>query len=86
MDAAASGTLLSKTAKEAHKLLEEIWADNFQLLHEVDPIVSILVQVSALANQIAAFNTKEVQVSSSKEAGMVATTSYTGEGVKVEQE
>ena len=48
-------------------------------IHEVDPIVSLSAQVSALANQIAAFTTKEP---SSKEATMVATTSYMGEGVE----
>ena len=52
-------------------------------IREVDPIVSISTEVSALANQIAAFTTKE---SSSKETAMVATTSYMVEGVRVEQE
>ena len=50
-------------------------------IHEVDPIVSLLGQVSALANQIVTWTTKE---SSSKEAIMVATTSYMGDGVGVE--
>ena len=49
-------------------------------IHEVDPIVSLLAQVLALANQIAAFTTNE---SSSNEAVMVATTSYMGDGVGV---
>ena len=52
-------------------------------IHEVDPIVSLSAQVSALANQITDFTTKE---STSKETTMVATTSYMGEGVGVEQE
>ena len=51
VDAAASGTLLSKTIEEAHRLLEEMSANNFQWpserslakkaigIHEVDPIV-----------------------------------------------
>ena len=95
MNAAASGTLLSKTAKEAHRLLEDMSANKCQWpsehslakkvagIHEVDPIVSLSAQVSTLANQIVAFTTRE---SSSKEAAMVATTSYMGEGVGVEQE
>ena len=73
-------------------MLEEISANNCQWLgkrstakkasriHEVDPIMSLSAQMSALANQIAAFTTKE---SSSKEATMVATTSYMGDGVGV---
>ena len=71
MDAAASGTLLSKTAKEAHRLLEEMSANNCQWpserflakkaagIHEIDPIVSLSAQVSTLANQIAAFTTRD---------------------------
>ena len=92
VDIAASGTLLSKTADEAHQLLEEMLANNCQWagersmakkasgIHDVDPIVSLSAQVSTLANQIAAFTTKE---SSSKEAAMVATSSYMGDGVGV---
>ena len=34
MDAAASGTLLSKTIEEAHRLLEEMSANNCQWLGE----------------------------------------------------
>ena len=45
--------------------------------------MSLSAQVSALANQIVAFTTKE---SASKETAMVATTSYMGDGVGVEQE
>ena len=51
MDAAASGTLLSKTIEEAHRLLEEMSANNCQWpgecskkaarIHEVDPIMSL---------------------------------------------
>ena len=52
-------------------------------IHEVDPIVSLSAQVSTLANQRAAFTTNEP---SSMETAMVATTSYVGEGVGVEQE
>ena len=62
MDAAASGTLLSKAAEEVYRLLEEMSANNCQWpsehslarkvvgIHEVDPIVSLSAQVSALAN------------------------------------
>ena len=94
IDATASGTLLSKTADEAHRLLEEMSSNNYQWpdeqtmakkavgIHEVDPIVSLSAQVSTLANQIATFTTKEP---SSKEDVMVTTTSYMGEGVGVEQ-
>ena len=65
MDAAASGTLLSKTVEEAHRLLEEMSTNNCQWpgersmakkaarIHEVDPIQSLSAQVSTLANQIA---------------------------------
>ena len=52
MDAAASGTLLSKTSEEAYRLLEEMSANNYQWpeehskkavgIHEVDPIMSLL--------------------------------------------
>ena len=45
--------------------------------------MSLSAQVSTLANQIAAFTTKE---SASKEAAMVANITYIGEGVGVEQE
>ena len=92
MYAAASGTLLSKITEEAHRLSEERSANNCQWpserslvkkvvdIHKVDPIVSLSAQVSALANQITTFTTKE---SASKEAAMVTTTSYTGEGLEL---
>ena len=92
VDAAASGTLLSKTANEAHWLLEEMLTNNYQWpgersmakkvagIHEVDPIVAY---VFALTDQIASLTTKE---SSSKETMMVVTTSYMGEWSGVEQE
>ena len=71
IDVAASGTLLCKSADEAHHLLEEMSANNCQWLnewlmakkvasfHEVDPIVSLSAQDSTLANQIIDFTTKE---------------------------
>ena len=49
---------------------------------EVDPIISLSTQVSALANQIAAFTTREALAS--KEATMVATTSFSGDGVGID--
>ena len=69
VDAAAKCILLSKTANEANPLLEKMSTNNCQLpdersiakktagIHEVDPIVSLLAQVSTLANQIATFTT-----------------------------
>ena len=51
---------------------------------EVDPIVSLSAQVFALANQIASFTTGKT--STSKEATMVATTSFSGDGVGIDQE
>ena len=80
VDATASGTLLLKIAIEAHRLLEEMSANNCQWLgersmakkaasiHEVDPIVNLLAQVFAR-----------------KETAMVATTSYMVEGFGFEQ-
>ena len=94
MDVAASGTMLSKTLEEAYHLLEEMSTNNFHWpskksmakktigILEVDPMVSLSTQVSALANQIAAFTTREA--SSSKEAAMVATTSFSGDGVGID--
>ena len=96
MDATTSGTLLSKTLEEEYRLLEEMSANNCQWLSkrsmakkaasilEVDPIVSLSAQVSTLANQIAAFTTGEA--STSKEAAMVAITSFSGDGVGIDQE
>ena len=46
---------------------------------EVDPIVSLSAQVSVLTNYIVAFTTRKT--STSKEATMVATTSFSGDGV-----
>ena len=95
VNVAASGSLLSKIAEEAYRLLEEMSANNFQWpsecslakkatrVHEVDPIITLSAQVSALANQIVAFTTREAL--SSKESTMVASSSYTGEGVDQEQ-
>ena len=94
MDAATSGTLLSKTTEEAFRSLEEMSTNNCQWLgehskqaagiHEVDPIMSLSAQVSALANQIASFTTRDVAI---KESAMVASSSsYSGDGVGLDIE
>ena len=96
MDAAASGTLLSKTAEEAHKLLEDMSTNNCQLpgehsmakkaagIHEVDPIMSLSAQIFALAKQIASSTTRDA---ASKESAMVASSSsYSGDGVGLDKE
>ena len=92
----ASGTLLSKTAEKAHKVLEEKFANNCQWLderlmakklagiHEVDPTMSFLAQVSTLVNQIASFTTRDT---ASRESAMVASSSsYSGDGVGLDAE
>ena len=94
VDAAASGTLLSKTTEEAFRLLEEMSANNCQWpgersrksvgIHEVDPIMSFSAQVLALADQIAFFIIKNA---SSKESAMVASSSsYSGDGLGLDTE
>ena len=96
MDVATCGTLLSKTAEETYRLLVEISANNYQWpserslakkaagIHEVNLIVNLSAQVSALATQITTLTIREALLS--KEATMVATTSYIDERVGVEQE
>ena len=49
---------------------------------EVDPIMSLLAQVSTLANQIVAFTTRKT--SYSKEAVMVVTISFCGDTVGID--
>ena len=94
MDVAASGTLLSKTTEEAYRLLEEMSTNNCQWpgerskkaarIHEVDPILSLSAQVSALANQIASFTTHDTTI---RESAMVTnSSSYGGDGVGLETE
>ena len=53
-------------------------------IHKVDSIVNLSAQVSALANQISAFITREA--SSSKESSTVVTSSQCLEGVVMDQE
>ena len=96
VDAATSGMLLSKTTKEAHRLLKEMSANNCQWLrehlvakkaigiHEVDPIMSLLTQVLALANQIASFTTRDVACKES--AIVVNSSSYGGDDVGLDTE
>ena len=85
VDAAAGGTLLSKTADEAQQLLEEMARNNFQWpnersmvrraaeIHEVDPIAALSAQVSALSNQFSAWSSK---ASSSKDSVAAVNASY----------
>ena len=97
MDVVASGTLLSQTVEEAHRLLEEMSANNCQWprerskkaagIHEVDPIVSLSAQVSTLASQISAFTNRKAY--SSKESVMVIhglCSSQSMKGVVMDQE
>ena len=96
VDADASGTLSSKTTKEAHRLLEEMFTNNCQWpgerllakkaarIHKMDPIMSFSAQVSALANQIASFTTKDA---ANRELAIVASSSsYSGDGVGLDTE
>ena len=92
VDAAASGTLLSKTIEETFRLLEEMSSNNYQWpgerskkatgIHEVDPILSLSAQVSALVNHIASFTTRDT---TTRESAMVASSSsYGGDGVRLD--
>ncbi|XP_073063971.1 uncharacterized protein [Primulina eburnea] len=68
VDAAAGGTIFSKTPDEAYDLLEQMTINNYQYPSErsgsrkpagvyvVDPIASLTAQVSALTTQIATMN------------------------------
>ena len=95
MDAAASGTLLSKIDEEAHRLLEEMSTNNCQWsgkhskkvarIHEVDPIVSLSAQVSALASQISAFTTKDAFSSKKVSHGLCSSQSMEGVVMDPEQ-
>ncbi|KAI3443836.1 hypothetical protein Pfo_000501 [Paulownia fortunei] len=72
IDAAAGGTLMSKTANEAHILLEEMATNSYQWpserssikrvagVLEVDSFTQLAAQVSALSNQIAAWTSNGV--------------------------
>ena len=53
-------------------------------IHEVNPILSLLAQVLALANQIASFTTRDA---AAKESAMVvSSSSYGGDGVGLDIE
>ena len=91
VDAATSGILFTK---EAFRLLEEMLTNNCQWpgerskkavgIHEVDPILSLSAQVSALANQIASFTTRDAVAT---ESAMVAnSSSYGGDSVGLDTE
>ncbi|KAI3451360.1 hypothetical protein Pfo_008025 [Paulownia fortunei] len=54
IDAAAGGTLMSKTANEAHIFLEEMATNSYQWPSR-DSFTQLVAQVSALSNQIAAW-------------------------------
>ncbi|XP_073049444.1 uncharacterized protein [Primulina eburnea] len=68
VDAAAGGTIFSKTPEEAYELLEQMTINSYQWpsersgvqrtagVYAVDPITSLTAQVSALTAQIAAMN------------------------------
>ncbi|XP_073014551.1 uncharacterized protein [Primulina eburnea] len=68
VDAAAGGTIFSKTPDEAYDLLEQMTINSYQWpsersgsrkpagVYSVDPITSLTAQVSALTAQIAAMN------------------------------
>ncbi|XP_075475685.1 uncharacterized protein LOC142509480 [Primulina tabacum] len=68
VDAAAGGTIFSKTPDEAYELLEQMTINSYQWpsersgsrkpagVYAVDPITSLTAQVSALIAQIAAMN------------------------------
>ncbi|XP_075486253.1 uncharacterized protein LOC142525853 [Primulina tabacum] len=68
VDAAAGGTIFSKTPDEAYELLEQMTINSYQWpsersgsrkptgVYAVDPITSLTAQISALTAQIAAMN------------------------------
>ncbi|PON44675.1 hypothetical protein TorRG33x02_330330, partial [Trema orientale] len=95
VDAAAGGTLLSKTTDEAQLSLEEMASNNYQWpnersilkrvanVNEVDPITDLTAQVSALTSQISALTTREAQ--SSREPMGVSNASFGNNGCDLEQ-
>ena len=93
VDVAISDTLLSKTTEEAFRLLEEMSTNNCQWpeerskmvagIHEVDHIMILSAQVSALANQIASFTTRDA---ANKESAMVCTSLQSMEGFVMDPE
>ncbi|XP_041016175.1 uncharacterized protein LOC121258698 [Juglans microcarpa x Juglans regia] len=69
VDAAIGGTVMSKTAKGATSLLEEMVSNNYQWptvrtmakkvagIHELEPFSALLAQLASLSNQISALTT-----------------------------
>lgn len=72
VDAAAGGTLMSKTAEGATFLLEEMASNNYQWptertmttkvagIHELEPIAALSAQVASLAYQISTLTTQGI--------------------------
>ena len=72
VDAASSGTLISKTAKGATSLLEEMASNNYQWpierttakkvarIHELDPFAALSAQVAFLCHQVSTFTTQRI--------------------------
>ena len=53
-------------------------------IHEVDPIISLSAQVSALVNQRASFTTRDV--ASRKSAMVASSSSYSRDGIRLDTE
>ena len=72
VDAAFGGTLMSKTAKDATSLLEEMALNNYQWptkrtmtkkvagIHELDPFASLSDQVASLSHQVSTLTTQRI--------------------------
>ncbi|XP_041001613.1 uncharacterized protein LOC121247311 [Juglans microcarpa x Juglans regia] len=94
VDAAAGGTLMSKTAKGATYLLEEMASNNYQWptertiakkvagIRELEPLAALSAQVATLSHQISALTTQRIPQS----AEYVAATSMTVPSNEASQE
>jgi hypothetical protein len=97
VDSTAGGSLMAKSIPEAYNLLEEMSTNSYQWpsersipkktagIYDVDPLVSLSAQVSALSNQIAALNNREAASSREAVAGVstsCAQDEYTQEQVQ----
>ena len=72
VDAASGGTLMSKTAKGATSVLEEMASNSYQRptertmtkkvvgIHEVEPLVALSAQVASLSHQISTLTTQRI--------------------------
>ncbi|XP_073057158.1 uncharacterized protein [Primulina eburnea] len=92
VDAAAGGTIFSKSPDQAYNFLEQMTINSYQWpneisgvkkkagLYVVDPITSLTAQVSALTIQLAAMNkgqcTSEIAATAAKEGPSMETTHY----------